>query len=30
MRKRLYKHTGVVLCKKPVEKTANIGKMKAF
>ena len=28
--KRLYKHTRVVLCKKGLEKTANIRKMRAF
>ena len=28
--KRLYKHIRVVLCKKRLEKTANIGKMRAF
>ena len=28
--KRLYKHIKVVLCKKRLEKTANIGKMRAF
>ena len=28
--KRLYKHITVVLCKKQLQKTANIGKMRAF
>ena len=28
--KRLYKHIRVVLCKKRLEKTANIRKMRAF
>ena len=28
--KRFYKHVKVVLCKKRLEKTTNIGKMRAF
>ena len=28
--KRFYKHIQVVLCKKGLEKTADIGKMRAF
>ena len=30
MLKTFLQHIAVVLCKKPLEKTANIGKMRAF